>query len=80
MPVASSMGWVGSRVTPAQSHVQGWSLPHPSNPCTAAPWCWQLVLGHRGGGEQLVAPSLALDRRLPRGTCCHVAGHNNNTG
>lgn len=77
MPVASSMGWVGSRVTPAQSHVQGGSLLPPISPSTEALWCWQLVPGHSGGGEQLVAPSLALDRRLPRGTCCHVAGHNN---
>lgn len=33
--------------------------------------------GEAGGG-QLLAPSLALDGRLPRGTLCHVAGHNNN--
>lgn len=44
MPVASSTGWVGSRVTPAPGHVQGWSLAPPSPPCTEAARRWCLCL------------------------------------
>lgn len=64
MPVASSTGWVGSRVTPAPGHVQGWSLAPPQPSLHRGSPALVPVPAHRGAGEQLVPPASPLAASL----------------